>query len=470
MDMMLFNTLSRTKESLEPIQPPAVGMYTCGPTVYNFLHVGNYRTYIFEDALRRSLAYLGFEPRHVMNITDVGHLTSDADTGEDKLEVGAARTGKTAWEVAEFYTKTFLSDSKRLNLLPPHELCRATGNIPEQIELVRRLEAKGLVYKTSDGLYYDTSKFAPYGRLMGLSHQEGIRGGARVELSPEKRNPSDFAVWKFSPKDRQRQMEWDSPWGRGFPGWHIECSAMAMKYLGDSFDIHCGGVDHIPIHHTNEIAQAEGATGRPFVRVWVHGEFLVMNKAKMAKSAGSFLRLQDIEQEGYSALDFRYLCLTAHYRKQLDFTWEGLEGAKSARRRLLDRAQLLARQAKGPAGDAARPILDRFKAYVADDLDMPGALAAVWDALKPGGMSEAAQLAVLREADHVLALGLFEDVQTALAPELQALLDRREQARKSKDFAASDRLRKELADNGILVEDTPQGQRWIQRKPAGGSP
>ena len=464
MEMMLFNTLSRAKEKLEPLRPPQVGIYTCGPTVYNFLHVGNYRTYIFEDALRRCLSALGFEARHVMNITDVGHLTSDADTGEDKLEVGAARTGKTAWEVAEFYTKTFLSDSKRLNLLPPHELCRATDNIPEQIALVRRLEEKGLIYKTSDGLYYDTSKFAAYGRLMGESHQEGLRAGARVEMSAEKRGPSDFAVWKFSPKDHKRQMEWDSPWGRGFPGWHIECSAMAMKYLGESFDIHCGGVDHIPIHHTNEIAQAEGATGKPFVKVWVHGEFLVLNKAKMAKSAGTFLRLQDLEDKGFSPLDYRYLCLTAHYRRQLEFSWEALEGAKSAHRKLRDRAQLLARKAEGPAGEADAFLL-RLKSSAADDLDMPGALAAVWDALKPGGISEAAQLAVLKAADPLLGLGLFDDVQMELPPELQALLDRRAEARKKKDFAESDRLRKALAEKGIVAEDTPQGQRWVWRKP-----
>ncbi|MBI4348065.1 MAG: cysteine--tRNA ligase [Elusimicrobia bacterium] len=463
MDIQLFNTLTRRRERLEPVSPPKVGLYTCGPTVYNYLHVGNYRTYVFEDGLRRALRFLGYDVQHVMNITDVGHLTSDADTGEDKLEVGAARTGKTAWEVAAFYTETFVEDSKKLNLLPPHVLCRATDHIPEQIELIRRLEAKGFTYRTSDGIYYDAAKFKDYGRLMGASHQEGLKAGARVELSPEKRNPSDFAVWKFSPKDKKRQMEWDSPWGRGFPGWHIECSAMAMRYLGETFDIHCGGVDHIPIHHTNEIAQAEGATGRPFVKVWLHGEFLLMNKAKMAKSAGGFLRLADLEEKGIGALDYRYLCLTAHYRKQLDFSWESLEGARSAHRKLADRAQVLAREAKGGGdADARESLLERFRACVADDLDMPGALATTWDALRPGGLSDADQLAFLQEADTVLGLNLCA-VAGELPAELRKLLDERAAARRNKDFSTSDELRKKLAELGVLVEDTPQGQRWVRR-------
>ncbi|MBI5201415.1 MAG: cysteine--tRNA ligase [Elusimicrobia bacterium] len=464
MEITLFNTLTRSKAPLQTVAPGKVGLYTCGPTVYNYLHVGNYRTYVFEDVLRRGLGYLGRDVYHVMNITDVGHLTSDADTGEDKLELGAARTGKTAWEVAEFYTQTFVADSKQLNLLPPHVLCRATDHIPEQIELIQKLEKKGFTYRTSDGIYYDTDKFADYGKLMGASHKEGIKAGARVELSPEKRNPSDFAVWKFSPKDKKRQMEWDSPWGKGFPGWHIECSAMAMRYLGETFDIHCGGVDHVTIHHTNEIAQAEAATGKPFVSVWMHGEFLLMNKAKMAKSAGGFLRLADLEEKGFSPLDYRYLCLTAHYRKQLDFSWEALEGAKTAFRKLSDRAQMLDSEAKGGASDPKlAEFVERFRGRVADDLDMPGALATVWDALKPGALSEAAQLAFLTEADSVLGLGLIKAASDGLSADLQALLDQRAQARTNKDFKASDELRQKLAQAGVLVEDTAQGQRWVRR-------
>jgi cysteinyl-tRNA synthetase len=310
MALRLHNSLTRTKEDFVPIAPPQVGLYTCGPTVYNYQHVGNYRTYIFEDLLVRTLKLLGFRTKRVLNITDVGHLTSQGDEGEDKMEVGAAREGKTAWQIAQFYTDAFLADWKSLRLSDADVLCKATDHIPEQIALVERLDKKGLVYKTADGLYYDTSKLPDYGKLMSKEHLEGLKSGARVEANPEKRNISDFALWKFAPKDSKRQMEWDSPWGRGFPGWHIECSAMAMKYLGETFDIHCGGVDHIPIHHTNEIAQTEGATGKPFVHFWLHAEFLLMNNAKMAKSSGGFVKLADLAAHGLSPLDYKYHCYT----------------------------------------------------------------------------------------------------------------------------------------------------------------
>ncbi len=462
--MILFNTLTRNKEEFKPLSPPEVRLYTCGPTVYNYQHVGNYRTYVFEDALRRSLSFLGFRVRHTMNITDVGHLTSQADEGEDKVELEAARSGKSAWDIARFYTEAFLEDTRKLNIQPPDVLCKATDHIPEQIELVRRLEAKGFIYKASDGLYFDTSKFPSYGQLMGQAYQAGLMAGARVEANPEKRRPSDFAVWKFSPKDKKRQMEWDSPWGKGFPGWHIECSAMAMKYLGETLDIHCGGVDHIPIHHTNEIAQSEGATGKPFVRFWLHGEFLLMNSAKMAKSAGGFIRLADLQAKGYDPLDYRYLCLTAHYRKQLDFSFEALDAAKSALQKLRARLQLLRREAKKPGcADELEKAMQRFKERIADDLDMPGALAALWDALKDASLMPGSALAISEHADRVLGLKLLEGADGELPAELQALLERREMARKEKDFAASDALRKQLAEKGVIVEDTPSGQRWIRR-------
>jgi len=462
---VFYNTLTRSKDPFKPIDPPRAGMYTCGPTVYNYLHIGNYRTYVFEDLLRRTLEYLGFDVRHVMNITDVGHLTSQADEGEDKVELEAAKEGKTAWQIAEFYTATFLEDSKKLNLLAPHVLCRATDHIVEQIGLVGRLEAKDMTYVIPDGIYFDVSKFPAYGRLMGSAYQEGLKAGARVEANPDKRNPADFALWKFSPKGGKRHMEWDSPWGRGFPGWHIECSAMAMKYLGESFDIHCGGVDHIPIHHTNEIAQSEGATGKPFVRLWMHGEFLLMNKAKMAKSAGGFLRLADIEARGFDPLDYRYLCCTAHYRKQLEFSWEALEAAKSALRRLREKARALAKDgATEDRSGAFEAVRKRFEERLADDLDAPGALAVVWDALKPGALLPAAQLALLREADAVLGVDVFRpESGEVLAPELDKLLEKREEARRKKDFKTADRIRRELDAEGILVEDTPQGMRWRRK-------
>ncbi|MEK7656229.1 MAG: cysteine--tRNA ligase [Elusimicrobiota bacterium] len=463
MGIILYNTLTRRREEFSPLGK-TVGLYTCGPTVYNYLHVGNYRTYIFEDALRRSLSFAGLSVRHVMNITDVGHLTSQADEGDDKMEVGAAREGKTAWEIAEFYTQSFLEDSKALGLLPPDVLCKATAHIPEQIALISSLEAKGFTYRTDDGVYFDASKFPDYGRLAGGSaHISGLQEGARVQANAQKRNATDFALWKFSPLDKKRQMEWDSPWGRGFPGWHIECSAMAMKYLGESFDIHCGGVDHIPIHHTNEIAQAEGATGKPFVRFWLHGEFLVLNKAKMAKSAGSFIKLSDLAPQGYDPLDYRYLCFNTHYRKQMEFSWESLEGAKSARRNLKDRVRDITREAAGKTAteEKARALLARFKERVSDDLDMPGALAALWDIVRPGpALDCAAALRAVDAAEEVLGLGLREAAEKALEPRLQEKFDLYVQARKRKDYAASDSLRKELAAEGVKIEDSSAGSRW----------
>ncbi|MFA6317643.1 MAG: cysteine--tRNA ligase [Elusimicrobiota bacterium] len=459
MPLSLFNTLTRRKEEFVPLRPPEVGLYTCGPTVYNYLHIGNYKTYVFEDSLKRVLTFFGFKVRHVMNVTDVGHLVSDADEGEDKLEVGAAREGKSAWDIAKFYTATFLQDCGELNILPADVLCKATDHIPEQIALISRLEAKGLVYRTSDGLYFDTAKFPSYGRLMGSEHVKGLEEGARVAANREKRSLTDFALWKLSPSDKKRQMEWDSPWGRGFPGWHLECSAMAMKYLGETFDIHCGGVDHIPIHHTNEIAQAEGATGKPFVRWWMHGEFLLMNQAKMAKSAGGFVTLADLKAKGFDPLDYRCHCLSAHYRRQLDFTWETLEAARTARRRLREASLGLA---KAPAAPAPPEFSAAFRDSLADDLNMPGALASVWDCLRSDAEA-GAKKAFFEQAETVLGLGLFKEEALELTPEAEKLLAARSKARAEKDFGLSDKLRKELDGLGILVEDTKQGQKWRKK-------
>jgi cysteinyl-tRNA synthetase len=460
MSLRLYNSLTRTKEEFVPITPPKVGLYTCGPTVYNYQHVGNYRTYIFEDVLVRSLKFLGFEPKRVLNITDVGHLTSQGDEGEDKMEIGAAREGKTAWQIAQFYTDAFLSDWKSLRLESPDVLCKATDHIPEQISLVERLDKKGLVYKTSDGLYFDTAKLPDYGKLMSKEHLEGLKSGARVEANPEKRHLTDFALWKFSPKDSHRQMEWDSPWGKGFPGWHIECSAMAMKYLGETFDIHCGGVDHIPVHHTNEIAQTEGATGKHFVKVWMHAEFLLMNNAKMAKSSGGFVKLADLTEKNISPLDYKYHCFTAHYRKQLDFTWESLESSKTARRRLSE-------MARGFAAETAKPgcadFTNAFKAALSDDLNVPAALAVVWDALK-SDLPAGSKKTFLQEAESVLALGLFdaEDV-VVVPPEVTALLERRSVAKAAKDYAASDDFRRQIEALGYIIKDSKDGAKAVKK-------
>ncbi|HVA67453.1 MAG TPA: cysteine--tRNA ligase [Elusimicrobiota bacterium] len=471
MDVVLFNSLGRRKETLRPLTPGLVRLYTCGPTVYNYLHVGNYRTYVFEDVLKRALKFAGFSVRHAMNITDVGHLTSQADEGEDKMEVGAAREGKTAWEIARFYEKTFFEDAAALDLdfhpgaaVPPEGepgdvRCRATEHIAEQIDLVRRIEAKGLIYRTSDGIYFDTAKFPGYGRLAGESHVEGLKEGARVQANPEKRNATDFALWKFSPAGARRQMEWDSPWGRGFPGWHIECSAMAMKHLGESFDIHCGGVDHIPIHHANEIAQSESATGKPLARFWMHGEFLLMNKAKMAKSAGGFVRLKDLRERGYDALDFRCFCYGAHYRRQLDFSWEALDAAKTSRRRLKDAATALKSAQPQPACAEA---LEAFGRALCDDLNVPEAMAVVWETLRRDDLPAGSRLSFLKEAERVLALGLFkEEAAKSLPPEALALFERYKAERADKNYAASDALRRELMDkHKVHVFETKEGSDW----------
>lgn len=460
MTFKLFNTLSRSKQDFETLKPARVGLYTCGPTVYNFQHVGNYRTYVFEDILVRALELFGYQVQREINITDVGHLTSQADEGEDKMEVGAAREGKTAWEIAQFYTDAFVKDCAELNVRLPKELRRATDHIPEQIELIQRLEKKGFVYRTSDGLYYDTSRFPTYDRLAGKEHIAGIQAGARVEANPEKKHPTDFALWKFSPKDKKRQMEWDSPWGRGFPGWHIECSAMAMKYLGETFDVHCGGVDHIPIHHTNEIAQSEAATGKPFVKYWMHGEFLLMNNAKMAKSEGGFVTVKALKDRGFDPLDYRYHCLSAHYRKQLDFTWETLEAAKTGRRRLKETVLSL----QGEDKPACAEHVGAFKAALADDLNVPGALGVLHECLK-SDVPDGAKRAMARLAESIFAVGLFETMPLEpLPPEVQALVEQRAQARKDKNFTLSDKLRAELAARGVLVEDAKDGRQLVKRK------
>ncbi len=479
----LYNTLTRSKDELVPLSPPDVGLYTCGPTVYNFAHIGNLRTYVFEDVLRRALSRFGFRVKHVMNITDVGHLTSDADTGEDKMELGAKREGKTAWDIAAFYTAAFNRDCARLNILPPDVVCKATDHVPEMIVLVKRLEERGFTYRLADGIYFDTSKFPAYGAMARLDI-DGLEAGARVEVVEGKRHPTDFALWKLSPKDKRRQMEWDSPWGRGFPGWHIECSAMSMKHLGEELDIHCGAVDHIAVHHTNEIAQSEAATGKsPWVRWWVHGEFLVLDKGKMAKSGG-FITLESVVEKGIDPLAYRYFLLQAHYRSQLMFSWEGLEAAANGLRNLRETVLALKEQAAGGGwkveggGKGApkpstihpppstTPYAARFDEAVSDDMNMPRALATLWEGLKDSSLSAAEKLALVAHAEPVLGLSLdkVEAEKPAEVPaDVAALAERRAAARKSRDFAAADELRKELAAKGYEVEDQPGG-KWLVKK------
>ena len=463
--MQLYNTASHRKEAFTPQRPEQVTMYCCGPTVYNFAHIGNLRTYIFEDLLARTIR-LTYPLKHVMNVTDVGHLVSDADDGEDKMELGAAREGKSAWEIAKFYEAKFWQDYDALHCTRPTVISRATEHINEMIALVKTLEEKGYTYRTSDGIYYDTSKFPRYDALVGHARISGLQGGARVEMSDEKKNPTDFALWKFSPKDKQRQMEWDSPWGVGFPGWHIECSAMAMKYLGPTLDIHCGGIDHVTIHHTNEIAQSEAATGQKYVNYWVHGEFLILRSGKMSKSGGTFVTLDVLKEKGYEPLAYRYLCLGAHYRTQLEFSYESMDSAAKSLKNLRTLACGLKAQAAAQETDSSRAWKAKFQAALEDDLNAPKALAVTWEAVRTGELTAAEKVDFLQFADTLLALDVFqapaqEPVQ--IPAEVQALLQARQAARGAKEWAKSDELRAQIAAAGFVVKDTPQGQQ-VEKK------
>ncbi len=434
-----------------------IGLYTCGPTVYHYAHIGNLRTYIFEDVLKRALIHNGFKVKHVMNITDVGHLTSDQDTGEDKMEVGAKRENKTAWEIAKFYTKAFQEDIKKLNILPPNIWCKATDHIKEQINLIKELEKKKYTYKTEDGIYFDTSKLKDYGKLARLDIQ-GLEEGARIDVKGKK-HKTDFALWKFSPKGQKRQMEWKSPWSEhGFPGWHIECSAMAQKYLGNPFDIHCGGIDHIPVHHTNEIAQTEAATGKPLANVWMHGEFLIDKEGKMSKSKGDIITIATVEEKNYDPLAYRYLCLTTQYRMPLTFSWEALDGAKNALNHLREKIQSLTKKDKKTKnGEQYRK---RFQEAINDNLNVPVALATLWDALKDDDLSDTDKKGLVKEADSILGLNLTKKSKEEKIPmEVKKLAKERETARKSKDWKKSDELRSKIQQSGYTIEDTETGFR-----------
>lgn len=463
MDIILFNTLGRQKQVFTPITPGKAGLYTCGPTVYDYQHIGNFRTFLFEDLLKRVLVYNGYDVTHIMNITDVGHLVSDADEGEDKMEKGSARTGKTVWEIAEYYTQFFLDDAKALNLIPPTRYTKATEYIKEQIDMIKCLDDKGYTYVTSDGVYFDTSKLSDYGKLANLDI-EGLEEGSRIQFSTEKKNKTDFALWKFSPKDEKRQMEWDSPWGKGFPGWHIECSAMSRKYLGDTFDIHCGGIDHVPIHHTNEIAQSEACTGKPFAHYWMHGAFLEEESGKMSKSKGEFLRVDTLIKHGYAPMDYRYLCLGTHYRKRLLFSWEILEQAKTAMTRLKQNIQQIRDDAKKnfDERDASMPEGERekFLEAVNDDLNMPQALAVLWGVVRNDKLTSIEKKNLINDFNRVLGLDLDKDMEagnTNVPAEIMELVEKRIAAKKAKDFKKADSLREELKELGWEVVDKKDG-------------
>jgi cysteinyl-tRNA synthetase len=458
MAIRLHNTLTRKIEEFEPIKPGKAGIYACGPTVYFFAHIGNLRSFIFADVLRRALAYDGFDVTFVMNITDVGHLTDDASEGEDKMLVAMRREGKTAYDIAEFYAQAFFEDLKKVNILPADEYPRATKHIDEQIAMIRDLEKNGFTYVIEDGIYFNTAKLKSYGQL-SRQKAEDKKAGARVDMG-DKRNPTDFALWKFSPEGAQREMEWESPWGKGFPGWHIECSAMAAKYLGIPFDIHTGGIDHVAVHHENELAQTEGATGKLEANYWMHGEFLTVDGGKMSKSLGNLYTLEDVEKKGFDALAFRYLCLQAHYRTKLNFTWEGMTAAQNA----LHNLRNIVRMWDMPKGNC-EAFEARFLEAVNDDLNMPQALAVVWEMIDSKEPT-AAKAASILKFDKVLGFGLksFVGKPLKIPAKVHKLVKEREAARAAKDWKESDRLRDEIAKLGFVVEDASGGHQHV--KPA----
>ena len=472
----LYNTLSRKKEPLRPIHPEWVGLYTCGPTVYNFAHIGNLRTYIFEDVLERTLRANGHTVRRVMNITDVGHLTGDTDAGDDKLETAAQVQKKSVEEIAQFYTNAFFEDLSKLNVIRPDIVAPASAHVREEIALVEMLFEKGFAYDTPKAVYFDVSKFPAYGRLSGQSLAEKMTGARdEVVVDDGKRNPADFALWfKLEGKFKQHLLHWPSPWGEGFPGWHIECSAIARHFLGQPFDIHTGGVDHIGTHHTNEIAQSEAAYDAPLAHVWMHGEFLLINDGRMGKSEGNFLTLTELQTKGYHALVYRYLVLGAHYRTRLNFTYESLEAAKSGIERLYgtihDLYEDLMTNAEGePVRTAQHPIehyQEQFRDAMNDDLNTPEALAIMHKMLADGGTPEE-KLALVKQYDNVLGLGLGTAMTNAVAGEddekIAKMAGIYEELRSNKQFIQSDALRKEIEALGYSIRDSKNGSRIKKR-------
>ncbi|MCL5019343.1 MAG: cysteine--tRNA ligase [Patescibacteria group bacterium] len=456
--MNIYNSLTRKTEVFKPINPPKVGIYACGPTVYDFVHIGNFRTYLLSDVLVRVLKYLGFKVNFYMNITDVGHLTGDnvgdADTGDDKMEIAAKKQNKNAWDIAAFYAKQFFDDYSKLNLTKPNDFVYATKHIAEQIDLIRKLHEKGFTYKTSDGIYFNTAKFPDYGKLSTLD-KKGIAAGIRIDMR-EKKNTTDFALWKFSkPKDK-RQMEWDSPWGKGFPGWHIECSAMSMKYLGESFDFHLGGEDLLSTHHPNEIAQSEAATGRKFVKYWIHGTFMRINNQRMSKSLKNNYTISDLEKKGFNPMALRYLYLTAHYRQVLNFTFDSLNSASSAFKSLNEQVNVLRRQASrnelSPEKLEKIDIFQKnFRAALEDDLNMPKTLAILWEVIKSNIPSED-KYDLIMNFNEVFGFK-FNDVKLIVPAEVTQLADLRVKARKEGNYKDADKLREDIRKKGFEIED-----------------
>ncbi|MDA3956849.1 cysteine--tRNA ligase [Oceanispirochaeta sp.] len=472
MKVKLMNSDGRLLQDFLPLVEGQVGMYCCGPTVYNYAHIGNMRAYTFEDILRRTLEYAGYKVNHVMNVTDVGHLTGDGDDGEDKMIKSAREQGMTVWDIAQHFTDAFFKDSERLNIKRPLQVCKATDHIQDMIDMIKTLEDKGFTYVADGNVYFNTANFPEYGRMANLENQD-LQHGARVAVDENKKNYTDFVLWFTNSKFETQAMTWDSPWGKGYPGWHIECSAMSCKYLGPHFDIHCGGVDHIPIHHTNEIAQSEAANSCKWVNYWLHNEFILMKSGKMSKSKGGFITLQDLLHKGYDPLDYRYFLLGGHYRSQLVFSWESLDASRSARESLVRKIQVMKKDGAVPdlqaLSEEAKRVLNDFQDHMAADLNTPRALADIWSLLKNRGLTASEKLTLILDMDRILGLKLNEvsdevageeEMTGSLDEEINQLIQERQEARKNKDFSRSDEIRDQLLKQGIQIIDAPGGPKW----------
>ena len=463
--VFFYNTLTRKKEIFKPLKNRIARIYSCGPTVYWNQHIGNMYAYVQWDALVRFLMYAGYKVEWVMNITDVGHMTSEQDTGEDKMEKGAKREGLSVWKIADKYTKQFLWSMDLLNIKRPNVLCRATEHIQEQINLIKKIEANGFTYRTRTGIVFDTSKFPDYAKFARLNLKKQ-RAGARVDIDPEKKQPWDFLLWVTNQPNHI--MQWDSPWGKGFPGWHIECTAMSTKYLGENFDIHTGGKEHIPVHHTNEIAQAYGAFGRQTANYWLHNEWLLISKQKVSKSLGNMLLVNDLIEKGFNPLAFRYLVLTSHYRQGLNFTWQGLKATQAA----LDNLYEKTRELKKSKEKKGKPNLQKVKTYrekflkvIGDDLNFPKGLALLWQVIKNRELSEKEKYRLLLDFDEVFGLNLSKIKKLEIPVKVKKLIAEREKCREADEWEKADALRKSIQEMGYLVEDTKEGPQVKKYNP-----
>lgn len=467
----LYNSLSRSVEVFAPVESDHVRAYCCGPTVYNYQHIGNLRTYIFEDVLMRTLRYAGYRVTHAMNITDVGHLVSDADEGEDKMAVASRREGKNSCEIAEFYTSIFFEHCSWLNINRPDIVCKATDHVSHMVNLIKRLYDKNFAYESGGNVYFDVSKLPNYGKLARLN-LDNLQSGARIDVDDKKRNPYDFALWFTKSKFENQELQWDSPWGRGYPGWHIECSAMAIEHLGENIDIHCGGIDHIPVHHTNEIAQSEAATGKPFANYWLHGGFLVAGKDKMSKSKGEFLTLDVVKKRGFDPISYRLLCLGGTYRNELSWSFEALEAAQNSLTKIKNAITRLKPDYTASADNLeqysqkASSYLKQFEDAVLTDLGMPRALSVLYAVIGDQDLPNKEKLGLLIKFDEIFGLGILqwlskeqdtERLECAIPEEVLALAKRRELARAQKQWAEADALRDEIVSLGYSLEDSKDG-------------